>query len=228
MDAAERSGAAAPLASQFLTLQTDRANQFTSLAELDSRLPAPVPPARNRPMPARRRPIRCRLPSSVPSGQGMTKARRRTRRSPPRRPDRRRTPRRRVLRRPRRGLPRRRAWPWPRRRTRRGRPNRHGLSSIGRRCCVSRRSLVSRHTSHIPPISTRRNSAPPTRARPKRAASNRGRSSSGWPRRGRWRRRAWRHRPRRPSPSNPAARCSAWRTACPRPRRRCRCHGRCR
>jgi hypothetical protein len=32
------------LASQFLTLQTVSPNQFTSLAELDSRLPAPVPP----------------------------------------------------------------------------------------------------------------------------------------------------------------------------------------
>lgn len=33
------------LASQFLTLQTVSPNQFTSLAELDSRLPAPVPPS---------------------------------------------------------------------------------------------------------------------------------------------------------------------------------------
>ena len=68
------------LASQFLTLQTVSPNQFTSLADLDSRLPPPVPPG-SLPTRRRRRPD-CRSPRTRRPVPARTRASRRTPNSP--------------------------------------------------------------------------------------------------------------------------------------------------
>jgi hypothetical protein len=55
------------LASQFLTLQTVSPNQFTSLADLDSRLPPPVPPGS---LPSGGAPADLPVAANAPAGSG--------------------------------------------------------------------------------------------------------------------------------------------------------------